>query len=362
MKAKSLSLAIILCTFQNEKTIKDVIHSLDIATKQFLKRKIFLIDDCSYDLTTNYALSHLEESGIEFQLVSKEKNLGISNSRNIGIKLSSNYDLITFVDGDDLLFKDAWIHFAEYDSKKVSDINLFSFNRLQTDNKLVFKSMRSIYLNGGDLIYESLMPYLKRPNRDFIFTFCWGRVYRRKVLESIFFDEKLDNFEDLAFNLDLLPHIKSINSTQKVGYIYIENNPGYSLSINLAKSITQVLENNLSSLNRVNNLIKSAKISNVKKTTLFNTLNHTKYAYISIIMSRETPLRIKSLRDFINLSREYKFFCIRHNIISLAKAYDNKIGKGPILPLICNKNGFFFLAILLWLIKDIAKNKFTTKN
>ena len=46
----------------------------------------------------------------------------------------------------------------------------------------------------------------------------------------------------------------------KVGYVYIENNPGYSLSINLAKSITEVLENNLTSLNRVNNLIKYKNI------------------------------------------------------------------------------------------------------
>ena len=41
MKAKSLSLAIILCTYQNEKTIKDVINSLDKATKQFLEEKYF---------------------------------------------------------------------------------------------------------------------------------------------------------------------------------------------------------------------------------------------------------------------------------------------------------------------------------
>ena len=361
MKVKSLSLAIVVCTFQNAHNIESTIDSIELSTSNFFKRKLFLVDDSSTDETCKKAKKVLKNKNLDFEIIEKDKNLGISHSRNIGISVSSEYELLTFVDGDDQLIKDAWINFSEIDYESISDLTLFSFNRLHLNGDLSLKRIREIKDNDGYELYDLLLNYLRAPNKDYVFTFCWGRVYKRNILNYVSFDEKLDNFEDLTFNVECFPFIKKIKSINEISYLYKENQPGKSLSINIKKTISRVLENNFFALNKIKHLIDNYEFSKKEKQILLNFLKHAKYAYISIIMSREIPLRIKNISDYFSLCKEFKIFFLKNNVALSSRSYNNKYGKGPMLPLLASRLNLPYLAVFLWLIKDIKINKFTRK-
>lgn len=91
---KNIKFSIIIPVYNKEKYVKKTIES--VLNQSYTNYEIIIIDDGSNDSSAKI-LSSIESK--KLQLISKE-NTGVSDSRNIGIDLSTG-DIICFLDADD---------------------------------------------------------------------------------------------------------------------------------------------------------------------------------------------------------------------------------------------------------------------
>ena len=96
-------ISIIVPAYQAEKTIADAIRS--VLAQSFQDWELIVIDDCSTDNTCGL-LEELKkslprETGEKIRLIKKQKNTGVSESRNLGAEMAQG-DWIAFLDSDDL--------------------------------------------------------------------------------------------------------------------------------------------------------------------------------------------------------------------------------------------------------------------
>ena len=96
-------ISIIMPAYQAEKTIADSIRS--VLAQGFQDWDLIVIDDCSTDNTCGHVeelkKSLPREPGEKIRLLKKQKNTGVSESRNLGAEMAQG-DWIAFLDSDDL--------------------------------------------------------------------------------------------------------------------------------------------------------------------------------------------------------------------------------------------------------------------
>lgn len=96
-------ISIIMPAYQAEKTIADSIRS--VLAQSFQDWELIVIDDCSADntcgLVEELKKSLPRETGEKIRLIKKQKNTGVSESRNLGTDMAQG-DWIAFLDSDDL--------------------------------------------------------------------------------------------------------------------------------------------------------------------------------------------------------------------------------------------------------------------
>ena len=96
-------ISIIMPAYQAEKTVADSIRS--VLAQSFQDWELIVIDDCSADntcrLVEELKKSLPRETGEKIRLIKKQKNTGVSESRNLGAEMAQG-DWIAFLDSDDL--------------------------------------------------------------------------------------------------------------------------------------------------------------------------------------------------------------------------------------------------------------------
>ena len=87
---------VIIPLYNKEKYIENAIES--VLNQTFTDFELLIIDDFSSDKSAKIASKFASD---KVQILTHEKNLGLSASRNTGIK-NANSNYITFLDADDL--------------------------------------------------------------------------------------------------------------------------------------------------------------------------------------------------------------------------------------------------------------------
>src|SRR5690554_3790562 len=99
-----IDISVIVPVYKVELYIEKCIYSL--LSQTFNNFEIILVDDRSPDRSIDLAKKILEnQSRIPYQIISKEKNEGLSAARNTAIK-NSNGKYLLFVDSDDWIEKE----------------------------------------------------------------------------------------------------------------------------------------------------------------------------------------------------------------------------------------------------------------
>ncbi|RZJ52711.1 MAG: glycosyltransferase family 2 protein [Flavobacterium sp.] len=97
---KVYKVSVIICTFNERDCILKALKSLKL-NDIYTETEIILIDDCSTDLVTLQILNRLDKF-TRIKIIRSEKNLGLSNSRNLGF-INSSTEIILPLDADDEL-------------------------------------------------------------------------------------------------------------------------------------------------------------------------------------------------------------------------------------------------------------------
>lgn len=208
----------------NEEFLKKCIESL---LKQNAKQtKIILIDDGSPDncgfICDEYAKKN---SNI---IVVHQKNKGVSESRNIGIKMTKT-KWLTFVDPDD------WVENYNYDKalnilKEIdSDIEvlMFPYNMVY-ENKIINRefSKNNHILNNEEIkecqkaLFYKLFQYGKC--NTYSIAALWNKIYKTSFIKDnkIYFISKAKKGQDRLFNALVFSNAKMIYYNNEMKYYY----------------------------------------------------------------------------------------------------------------------------------------------
>lgn len=152
---------------------------------------------------------------VNFKLIYSEKN-GVSNARNIGIKMSQG-DYIAFIDDDDYVSKNYLLNFEKIKSEDSLCIaNFINFKK----KYVAFKEIK-YKINDST---SSLSKYRKT------FSYIGGKIISKKIIGNIKFDIRLKNGEDSLFMVAISKNIKYIRTGEQDTIYYRrirENSAGF---------------------------------------------------------------------------------------------------------------------------------------
>ena len=141
-------LSIILPYYKKKKFIKETLNS--IINQSFKKKELIII----YDQTNLDDLDYIKkilQKKIKYKIIINKKNLGVGESRNIGIKKSKS-KYIAFCDADDVWHKKKTeIQLKIMEDKKIKFSHL-NYNLINSKNKVIGKMSVKKYLRYDDLI------------------------------------------------------------------------------------------------------------------------------------------------------------------------------------------------------------------
>ena len=342
-----MKLGIIINSYNNQKTITRAINSI---TKNSNRRKIkiVIIDDCSKDDSINILKKEKERKKIDILHINK-KNIGISRSRNIGINLCRDTDYITFLDGDDILNPNFINFYSEKIKKNSGDFLIFNFSYSigQKIKKNNFFSSNKI-LNNKDIL-NYFDKYLLAPNKNSLFTTCWSKLYKTKLIlsKNQQFNENLYLCEDTDFVFRYLNN----NKVRKIKYFKFSMYK-HSLSEgtdNLNKltfGINMNLKNQISFLKALKSCKKYLKSIMSTGFMLNKKFNHCLSAYTSIYLVRSC-LKINSTKSFLNVYFFWKKILNKKKFIYALKDYSPEKAGGNITLNFFIKKKYYLISVLI---------------
>ncbi len=115
-----IEVSVIITSYNKGKLIYDAVNSVN--KQSFKNIELIIVDDCSDDKETIKVLGDLSSAGI--RIIFNEKNIGVCESRNIGIN-ASNGKYILLLDGDDRI-AETYIELALSIFKSDNEIKIVS--------------------------------------------------------------------------------------------------------------------------------------------------------------------------------------------------------------------------------------------
>lgn len=180
---KQNKITVIIPIYNSVDTIHRTIYSVLNQTKLDLIEEIIIIDDGSTDDSLN-VVKNIEKSNsdLNFKIIS-QKNLGVSNARNAGIKVAT-CEWIALLDSDDTWFPNK-IEYQWNLIKNNSDIDFLGGNWSRGDFKILTRKITKLYKAS---VTDLLIKNFPQPSTA---------VFKREIFKTIGgFDERQRYAED----------------------------------------------------------------------------------------------------------------------------------------------------------------------
>ena len=205
--------SVIVPVYKVEKYIHKCVESITNQTYNDLE--IILVDDGSPDRSGKIC-DELALTDDRIKVIHQE-NCGQAAARNRGLQVASG-EYVTFVDSDDYISQ----NFAEFLVKAIeetsSDIAICGYKVINEEEQVVLNSCSSV---GGLLDNNELWNEVFGKLNNAV----WNKLFRKKLLDGIFFEEDLGHGEDLLFNLTYISKCKKAVKVDSILYFYLKH-PG----------------------------------------------------------------------------------------------------------------------------------------
>lgn len=291
-----------------ERYISDTLDSLITQESDNIVLDIIIIDDGSTDLTKRIIRSYQKKYN-NIKLV-EVNQIGPGAARNIAIQQAES-DYIAFIDGDDLLYPNAYQKLLESISKNDADIVVGNVSRFNTTS--------SFFLSGlHKKIFSSAMEgtHISRYYPLLFDTTSWNKLFKTSFLkeENILFPEGI-LYEDIPFNMEA--HIKSRKTNIIMDYIY-----KWQLRDDVNKSITQ---------SRVD--IKNM-IDRIKAMSIFNVMleenNITDIEFLEQKELKELSLDLKLFLDQLDKVDDDYFYIFSNAVSNYVSSMKTNVFKNKL--------------------------------
>lgn len=209
--------SVIVPVFNAEPFLDRCVHS--VLAQQYRDFELFLVNDGSTDRSGDLCETYARDDA-RIRVI-HVGNGGPSSARNVGLRLAQG-EFLYFLDADDEMMPDALNVLLDLAHKHGADWVVGSFRKQHPDGSgsdVVFTEGRIV---GYDGVLACVRKYLHRPNRYELFSYSWGRLYRREIVYryNLSFDEKLFTYEDVQFNFCYLMYAQCIYANNRVLYLH----------------------------------------------------------------------------------------------------------------------------------------------
>lgn len=190
-----MTISLIVPIYNEESYLVRCLESIAQQTIPF--DEVILIDDHSTDNSLGILSSYVWDRTDTWRLTLMSANLGVSHSRNIGIRDATS-DYITFLDADDELRRDACeIMRRTIEAIPYEDIIQFNHMRMYANRDRMSIKYRE---DTGEFTLEDM------PKRPLAWFAVWNKIFKRGFLEKneLKFDTELEWGEDLFFSVQAI--------------------------------------------------------------------------------------------------------------------------------------------------------------
>lgn len=180
--------SIIIPVYNIEKYVKECLIS--VLNQTYKNIEIIIVDDRGNDKSMDIVKEVMNSSPFKFRIITQDRNRGVSEARNMGIRSSSG-EYIFFLDGDDLITSDCIevLYNAAIDSN--AELVMSDYKRIYSKDFHNALSYAINHKNSEDMIYKNIC-YDEQNN------YIWNTLYKKEfILENnIYFDKDLKFAED----------------------------------------------------------------------------------------------------------------------------------------------------------------------
>ena len=205
--------SIIVPIYNAEIYLERCLNSL--VNQDYSNIEIMLINDGSIDSSKKICENFIKND--KRIILFNNENMGVSYSRNFGLQKCSG-DFVTFVDSDDYVSNDYISVLVSYQVKEDYDI-VISNAKDVIETTIIEKDIKGLpaVLNRDNTLNAFF-------NSNVFSPVCWGRLYKKSVINGVYFDEKMSIAEDGKFFLEAIERSnKNIVIPEKNYFYFIRN-------------------------------------------------------------------------------------------------------------------------------------------
>ena len=216
--------SIIIAVYNGSKHIKSCLEGIMQQTYQ--ETEIIVLNDGSIDNTESILNTIIKENK-NIKVINKN-NTGVSDTRNLGIKIATG-EYILFLDSDDFLEKNAIEKMISKVDNENIDMLVFGFKVLGCNNRLNDTNNLKNLLHSKDVKCDLINSIISTKNN--IFGYVWRAMYSKKLLMSnnILFPKGVKIYEDYMFLLNAIYHSNKILVDENEYYLYNINEQSMSI-------------------------------------------------------------------------------------------------------------------------------------
>lgn len=208
-------LSVIIPAYNAEKSVKRCLTSLQ--EQNYDDYECIIVNDGSLDSTLSI-ITQISKQDKRIRIVDST-NKGVSQARNLGLSISKG-EYITFLDSDDILIPNSLTEIMKKIETDNSDILIFGYEREKFDGKV--RSYRTI--DSQFYLSHAVKNELWAQTLDAgLLNTCWGKIYRREVIQGIKFNRKMQWGEDSRFLFSAICKSKTISFSKTIGYRHISS-------------------------------------------------------------------------------------------------------------------------------------------
>lgn len=302
---------IITCYNLPTEMLKECIDSIIVLSLSEAEREIILVDDGS-DNDTIHELAEYKDDIIYI----RKRNGGVSEARNVGIKMCSG-EFIQFIDGDDYLHSASYERCLDIVRFEQPDMVLFNFTRNNTSAKPI--------KNTGPIDGSE---YMRHNN---LRAAVWGYIFRRSILIDLKFTKGVAYGEDEEFTPQLIMRAERVFQIDAKAYYYRERETS-AIHRKEKRNITKRINDMENVIFHLNDIANSVSINN--RTALRRRVSQLTMDYIyNIIMltrsEKHLEKRISKLHDYGLFPLPEQNYTLKYSVFR--KFVRNNVGRKLLL-------------------------------
>lgn len=189
---------------------------LDSVLKQTYEHyRMYVVDDCSTDNSVEILNEYMSRFEGRLLYLSNDKNEKSGQTRNHGLDEAEKYpaEYTTFLDADDVIAPDFLKSMINKAEETDADMVICGMERIED---ITGKVICTEAVNGAEKCTD--IQKLK-DNMAFINPAVYNKLFRTSCIRGVRFKSMLRS-EDTCYLLEILPNLRSVAYTNKVGYWY----------------------------------------------------------------------------------------------------------------------------------------------